>query len=192
MALQHRGIILFQNDTRVSLVDECCGRITARSFLPLLVSGMYTYDLEYFAQQQYVKQQELFFLPLQIIHEDFLFLHHLFEIALLFAPVGSCVQGLFGLLLWVYDKPSCWFSEKNKKFVLFKILSLLGIWPVREYFHETLLEIAEFPIDRINEEVLQLVSEEELEQWLARSILCHPLLQKMKTKLFLESVPCYD
>jgi hypothetical protein len=192
MALLHRGIVLFQNETLVSLVDECCGRMTARSFFPLLVSGVYMYDLEYFAKHHVIKQQELSFLPLQIIHEDFFFLHHVFEIALLFAPVGSCVQGLFGLLLWVYDKPSSWFSEKHKKFVLFKILSLLGIWPAREYFHAVFLKIAEFPIDRINEEVLQLVSEEELEHWLARSILCHPLLQKMKTKLFLESVLCYD
>ena len=188
----HRGIVLYQNNTQASLIDECCGRVEVCSFSALMVGGMYEYALESYAKQHVVRQQELLFLPLQIIHEDFLFLHHIFEVMLLCAPVGSCVQGVFSLFLWLYNKPALWFSDKHKKFILFKLLSLLGIWPVQNHLYKTLIKIAEFPIDSISDETLELVSETNLEEWLTQSLGCHSFSKKMKTKLFLESVLHYD
>lgn len=188
MKKQNRGVILSRKDTLVSVIDELQGRFIATTFRPLLVGGLYEYDLVPFGKIYSLFHEELVMLPFDIAQQDILFLHHILEICLLFAPVGSCAQGVFQLFFYLYTNSLSSLSQKFKKFVIFKLLSLLGIWPHELVNNKFFFRIAETPIDRLNQEIIDLVSEKEIGHWIYQSMRYDPIFEKMKTKLFLERI----
>jgi len=186
MEKQNQGIVLSRKNNVVSMIDVTHGRFLATTFRTLMVGGVYSYDLMPFGTIYTLSHEELVLMPFEIARHDILFLHHMLEICLLFAPLGSCAQGVFQLLLSVYSESSLWSSHKRKKFMVFKLLASLGIWPNRTMPNTRFLQIAEIPVDRINAEVLELISEKEIEHWICQSMGQDPVFARMKTKIFLE------
>lgn len=188
MKKQSRGIVLFKKGDMVSMIDEIHGRFLATTFRDLMIGALYVYDVIPYGKRYTLSQEELVSVPFEMIQSDIVFFHHILEICLFFAPLGSCVEGVFQLLLQVYNEPCLWLSYKSKKFLVFKILASLGVWPSQILLNKQFLQVAEIPIDRINAEILDLVPEKEIELWIQYAFAQDPMFAKMKTKIFLESI----
>lgn len=186
MEKQNHGIVLSRKNNVVSMIDVKHGRFLATTFRTLMVGGLYVYDSTPFGTIYALSHEELILMPLETVRHDILFLHHMLEICLLFAPLGSCARGVFELLSLMYRESSMWTSDKWKKFMVFKLLSSLGVCSNQIIPNTRFLQFAEIPVDRINEEVLELISEKEIEHWICQIMGQDPIFARMKTKIFLE------
>jgi len=185
MKKESRGLVLAQKNNITSIIDEHYGRICAHSFISLFVGGFYTYSLEKNSALYLISYEEIFNEPLEIASHDIFFLHHLFEITIQCVPLGSYVKDIFLFFAWLYDQEISFFTKKNKKYVIFRLLSYVDMWPTDPIKYSLLLRITQIPIDRINQETLDLIPDEILSDWINDDFFNQGLYKKLKTKLFL-------
>ena len=141
-------------------------------------------------------QQSLYFMhgieiidsPLMLGREDILFVHHVLELCYFFVPLSSPMPRLFELLLELYSSKTILHTIIAKKVFLFQFFAGLGLYPEgarfqTPYFHQLAIasidNIALYPID--------LVIEQELDDWLLNCIALHPCTHNFKTVHFLQN-----
>lgn len=122
---RHKGIVLktgFPKKWGVALVDLSLGRINGLVLTQELSHGslisyepVQNYSNE-FVRLDYVRVENM---PLALAAHDLLFLHHVLELCYQFIPVGSCVSGVFDLLLFLYSTDSRGWDDARKLLFLF-------------------------------------------------------------------------
>lgn len=170
------GIVLKKQRNFVLFLDQQMGIINIVCFFEKLFLGsLYEYCIEQLGEENYkISEIELVFMPLQIARADLDFLHYLIYFVQQTAPIGSCVEGLFSLFQYMYSLQESWFSRRHKQYMLFKVATLLGFFPMHLRTSLSLLRLAHLPIDSIPQEAIDLVAEEELQEWLIGCILQLP------------------
>lgn len=131
---------------------------------------------------------EIIDLPLILAKEDILFVHHVLELCYFFVPVGVRVPRLFQLLTNLYYSPALLHTNISKKLFLFQLFACLGLYPEgahfqTPYFHQ--LSIAS--IDNFALQPIDLMIEQELDEWLLECIARHPCTHNFKTIHFLQN-----
>jgi len=147
--------------------------------------------IEYHAREQqnlyFMHGIEIIDLPMLLAKEDLLFVHHVLELCYFFVPVGSRIPRLFTLLTALYTSGALLQAIMTKKIFLFQLFACLGLYPEgvqfkTPYFHQ--LTIAS--IDNIAVQQIDLVIEQELDDWLLNCIALHPCTHNFKTVHFLQ------
>lgn len=182
MKKESRGFVLIQRNSVASIIDEYYGRIYAHSFNSLSTGGFYAYQIEKTNTWYTIMYEEIIDLPEHIVIHNIFFLHHLFEITIRCTPVSSYVRDIFLFFLWLYSKNPDFFTQKNKKYVVFRLLTYLDMWPFEPIRYSLLLKIAQIPIDQVSQATLDLISDEILNQWLNDDFFNNGLYKKLKTK----------
>ena len=190
MDLNSVGIVLKRlsnSYNKVALLDKQYGRIECIVHtLDKPVGTLLSYSLLKGQGNLFVKNLQLLYIPLSLGSSDVLFLHHILEIIYYFAPIGSCVHGIFDLLAFLYTIEHMLISMKFKKFFIFKLLMCLGVTPE---FEEIPLSLNQLQNININMFVISLMTEEcekQLDKWLWCSLWQHPYINEFKTVHFLE------
>lgn len=142
------------------------------------------------------EQQMLYFMhgieiidsPLMLAKEDILFIHHVLELCYFFVPIGERVPQLFVLLMALYTSQTLLHTIIAKKVFLFQFFACLGLYPEgarfqTPYFHQ----LAMASIDNIALSPIDLVIEQELDEWLRSCIALHPCTHNFKTVHFLQN-----
>ena len=116
-----------------------------------------------------------------------LFLHHILELLYYFAPVGSCVDGIFDLLAFLYTIEHMLIGKKFKKFFLLKLLNSLGVVPEVDAIRFFVIsQLSIVPIDQFSDNLINEDSEKKLNKWLWHCVWQHPYSNEFKTIHFLE------
>ncbi len=186
----YTGIILRKpasQKNKVALLDKKLGRIEGILFSSDVSAGsLMQYSVEQRKNASFISDLQIIHMPLLLAQIDLLFLHHVLEIVYYSAPVGSCVAGIFDLLLFLYTVDHMWINIQYKKLFLFKLLTTLGMWPeYQEVSISRVDQLSRVPIDRINVETIDLACEKELDTWLRLCIAQHPYINEFKTVHFL-------
>ena len=125
-------------------------------------------------------------MPMALARQDILFLHHVLELCCQLIPVNSCVNGIFDLLMDLYSTHMYTSSIQYKKLFLFKLLTILGIYPYTQKMQGPIFDrLVRMPIDSVCDETLDLESEKELDIWLHQCITEHVRVNSLKTIHFL-------
>ena len=134
----------------------------------------------------FLRDVQIIYMPLALGGSDVLFLHHIFEIMYYFAPIGSCVQGVFDLLAFLYSIEHMLMSRRFKKFFLFKLLMLLGVTPeIESIYLSSLYQLQHIAIDTFDDAIVDDSDEKKLDKWLWCCIWQHPYVNEFKTVHFL-------
>lgn len=185
------GIVLRQTRPvykKISLLDKKYGRIECiGNLLYQSVGTVVTYTIYTKNNHLFVQDMECLYMPLSLGKADVLFLHHIFEVIFYFAPIGSCVKGVFDLLAFLYTIEHMLISIRFKKFFLFKLLTLLGVVPEIEGLRSVYIyQLQSISIDIFDETILDKEGEKKLDKWLWGCIWQHPYVNEFKTVHFLE------
>jgi hypothetical protein len=129
---------------------------------------------------------ELLHVPFETAIDDILFLHHILEICDLFLPMQNQAKEIFDLIIHLYKFEKQIKCKIKKKLFIFKLLTLLGLYPEEArfqtpYFHGLATE----SIDNVILKNLNLEEEKELNNWLHCCITIQQEFSKFKTVNFL-------
>lgn len=187
---KNHGLVLRIDHTNqiYTLLDSSYGKINCRLkkqnlnyFCGLFIS----YFIE--PQKQLFKISEVEIIDsIKNVNSDKLkFLHQLLEISFYFLPEASECPEVFTFLqkIMLQNKN---YILKHKKFLLCKLLAILGIIPEYSFKEAYLNLILSFPIDRLLELEINLNMEKNLDTWIIEGIKSHPQAQKFKTVRFFE------
>lgn len=188
--MRHTGIVLrswHTKKSKIALLDAYYGRIDTNTYTPIDSVGLLlSYTLDSVRGRLIIADVMIENSPLCLAQEDILFLHHVLELCGLFIPVGSCTQGLFALLLKLYEPRNYLQARQYKKFFIFKLLVSLGIASCHYHLRApTLHQLHTFSIDTFVEESLHLESEKDLDTWLQHTIAEYGNVGQIKTLHFL-------
>ncbi len=184
------GIVIKQYTSRqhnITLLDKIYGSIEGVVFTNTLSTGsVINYSMQKRKEAYWLSDITLIHMPLTFAKKDLLFLHHVLEICYFFAPIGSCVAGIFELLLFLYTTEDMWNHMTAKKIFLVKLLSTLGIYPeIQPARTSCVSRVLVLGIYSISNYKIDLADEKELDHWLWCCIIQHPYVQKFKTIQFL-------
>ena len=134
----------------------------------------------------FIESIELMHVPFEMAIDDILFLHHILEICDLFLPMQHQAKEIFDLIVHLYKFEATIKQRSQKKLFIFKLLTLLGVYPEESrfqtpYFHSLATE----SIDNIIVKNLNLEDEQELSNWLHCCITMQQEFSKFKTVSFL-------
>src|SRR5690606_32873093 len=106
---------------KISLLDKNHGRMECVVDSSILCVGSLV-SYAFFEQRGgfFLRDVQVIYTPLSLGSSDLLFLHHILELLYYFAPVGSCVNGIFDLLAFLYTIEHMLISKIFKKFFLLK------------------------------------------------------------------------
>ena len=188
--MRHKGIVLKSWHTKkckIALLDTLYGRIDTSTYTSIDSAGLLlSYILEPVRGKLVITDVMIENSPLYLAQKDILFLHHVLELCSAFIPVGSCTQGIFSLLLKLYEPRDYLQARQYKKFFIFKLLALLGIASCHYHMRVfTLHQLHLVSIDTFMEESLHLESEKDLDNWLQHTIAEYTNLDQLKTVHFL-------
>lgn len=186
------GIILRKSthsQHKISLLDKYHGRIEGIVQSPnLCVGGLISYAFDQQPYNYIIRDIELIYTPLQLGSIDLLFLHHVLELLYYFAPVGSCVNGIFDLLAFLYSIEDMLISEKFKKFFLLKVLTFLGVIPELDSIRfSSITALCNTRIDLFSDDMVDEEIEKKLHTWLCHCVWQHPYANEFKTVHFLDN-----
>lgn len=173
---------------KIALLDKQYGRIESIvSTCTLSVGSL----IEYVVRQErgifFLTDIKPLYVPLSLARSDLLFLHHVLELVYYFAPVYSCVVGLFDLIAFLYISEHMLVSMRFKKFFLLKLLILVGSAPDVETISLVCVdELSEVGVDQFSDALLDAEKEKKLDRWLWYCIWQHPYVNEFKTVNFLE------
>jgi len=189
--MRQRGIVLRSWHTKknkVALLDMQHGRIECSTYTSINSVGLLlSYTLEQVRGKSVIADVKIEESPLYLAQEDILFLHHVLELCSTFILVGSCAQGIFPLLLKLYEPRDYIQARKYKKFFIFKLLAALGIASCHYHMRVlTLQQLHTISIDTFAEESLHLESEKDLDSWLQHTIAEYTHMDQLKTVHFLQ------
>ena len=187
--LLHTGIILLpQNHVRkkTALLDQSFGIIQGYVQKAYAAGSVIQYHVAPCVGGGYfINSPQLYYCPIAIAAVDIEFLHHILELCYFFAPIGSCVNGLFELFAALYSSIQSYKTSQAKKYFIFKVLVQLGLWPEAIVFHtEKMIAFAQKPIASVVLENIDPILEKELELWVKYCILQHPRSNLLRTMSF--------
>ena len=185
------GIVLRKSSSsrnKIALIDKQYGRIECIvNALDKSVGTLLSYTMSNRRDSFFLRDIDSLHTPLSLGSSDLLFLHHIFELIYYFAPVGSCVGGVFDLLAFLYTIEHMLISMRFKKFFLFKLLTLLGVAPEIESLRSLCIaQLKTIAVDRFDETMIDKEAEKKLDKWLWCCVLQHPYANEFKTVHFLE------
>jgi len=182
-ACRYYGLLLRYNGRRASLLSKQKGRVDLLLFAsqtkqPLSPGALVSYYEKKKPTVSYTMaiadDVQTEYMPLLWARQDIYFLHYLLEVCYYFLPEGSGGSSFFALLKQVYQNFSLFKDEKDKKGLLCKLFSHLGVCPEYESFQEAAHQLLLFPIDNTLTTNLQLISEEIYDQWIMWCVASHP------------------
>jgi hypothetical protein len=188
--MRHKGIVLKSWHTtkcKLALLDMRYGRIDASSYKSIHSPGLLlSYTLESVRGRLMISDVMIENSPLYLAQEDILFLHHVLELCSTLIPIGSCTQGIFALLLTLYESHHQLQARQHKKLFIFKLLALLGIASCHYHMRVlTLHQLHTISIDTSMKESLHLESEKDLDNWLQHTIAEYTNIDQLQTIHFL-------
>lgn len=202
---KNTGIVLkkcAQRSKIIFILDYKIGKIKCVTTKDNIITGSV---ISYYAKEsksiQLIDSIELLYVPFETAIDDILFLHHILEICDLFLPIQSQAKEVFELIIYLYksEKETNNSQENNsqennsqiksrtrKKLFIFKLLTLLGVYPEEVKFQTPYFyNLATESIDNIIVKTLNLKEEQELNNWLHCCITIQQEFSKFKTVNFL-------
>jgi hypothetical protein len=182
----HTGIVLSGNpeqSSKVSLLDSKLGRLEGYLFSQRrLVGALLDYTIQMRNGLHWIVNYEIVDMPLSLARVDLLFLHHVLELCCHFMPNGTHDEGVFELLMILYKQDSQKYSPLYKKVFLFKILTMVGLYPEHTILRKpSVYRLINMSIDKIMTESIDLECEKDLGQWIAMCIADHPRIEHFKS-----------
>ncbi len=173
---------------KIALLDKQHGRIECIvNKLDKPAGSLLGYTTSVKRGSFFLNECAILYVPLDLARADLLFLHHILELIYYFAPVGSCVQGVFDLIAFLYTIEHMLISVRFKKFFLFKLLTLLGVAPELDSVQIVCVrELHTMTIDMFDDAGMNKDNEKKLDKWLWSCIWQHPYVSEFKTVHFLE------
>lgn len=133
-----------------------------------------------------ISSMEIIHIPFDIAISDITFLHHILEVCNQFIPINSPAEEIFILISYLYLSSHKIKCKMKKKLFLFKLFTLLGIYPEGEKFQTLYFyKLATESIDTIISKNLNLESEKNLDNWLQYCLKSQPEFSNFKTVNFL-------
>lgn len=191
MPIRHTGIVLKMGITKqatVALIDSNLGRVNGIIFSRTYAHGsLLSYDLAHrqsgYARLEHVRIENM---PLALAAEDLLFVHHVLELCFEFIPVGSCVAGMFDLLLFLYSTDIRGWNDAQKLLFIFKLLAGLGAHPENADLDDVLIaRLQSMPLLCDEASVYVAGYQARIHEWIKRCVSQHPRAQEFKTARFL-------
>ena len=170
------------------MLDSQLGKIVCvpRTGKQIATGALISYDIAHQTSLYFIHSIELLYIPFDLARDDILFLHHVFELCYYFVPVGSSPHPSFALLRFLYTTGYKLSNTFLKKVFLFKLFTLLGIYPEEKEFSNPYFNyLVALSVDMIVNESVDLEVERELERWLNKCVLIHPCVEYFKTTYFL-------
>lgn len=190
MFLGSVGIILKKNGTspfKMVILDKVRGKIECITKTPSLsIGALITYNIREQQATYFISDSALVYIPLSLAQTDMLFFHHVLELIYFFTHVGSCSQGIFDLLAFLYSTEHMGMTTQAKKLFLLKLLTSMGSAPeINEIRTERIIKLNTLDITQLNEMIIDTIHEKELDRWLWCCIWQHPYVNEFKTVHFL-------
>lgn len=181
---KHTGIIIKKHiqSHKFVLIDSALGKIVGFVAHRKLHPGtLLMYTLNQRNNVVFIENIDIDVVPCAMAQDDILFLHHMLEICYYVLPVGVCARDVIILLQELYKKEEK-LSWIYKKATIFKLMSILGLYPENNttkklLFHRLTTE----SIDTIAQTIIDLSIEPELTKWIHSCILVHPHAKFFKT-----------
>jgi hypothetical protein len=173
---------------KISLLDKNHGRMECVvDSSALCLGSLVSYTFYEQRGGVFLRDVHVIYTPLSLGSSDLLFLHHILELLYYFAPVGSCVNGIFDLLAFLYTIEHMLISKIFKKFFLLKLLTFLGVSPELDSMRFSAIGmLSRLPIDQFSDDLVGCDDEKKLDKWLWHCIWQHPYVSEFKTVHFLE------
>jgi len=182
---KNAGIVLktyIKNSPCMIVMDDSEGKIVThiRGSIPR-IGSLISYNAHKTHSWWNIDSVELLEMPCALAKYDILFLHHLLELCYYCLPIESCARDLVLFFCALYQRDP-YYSRVMQKGIIFKLLIMLGVYPEEMVLHvKRFHAIAREAIDTVNQAVLNLESEQELDQWLKFCIMNHSHIRYFKT-----------
>ena len=188
-SVRHTGIVLRYYPSRnykVAILDKEMGRIDAVLFKRDISPGIVIqYGLRVQRINALVEDIDIINSPLLLARADLLFLHHVLEICFHFIPVGSCTDGIFDLLCYLYQLNNEQCSNVFKKVFLFKLFTIIGYYPDAQHMSRVVMhKLVSMPMEDVSFLVASSELERGLNDWLRQCIAQHPAIEYFNTMQF--------
>ena len=178
---------LSRSSYKYIVLDKQYGRIELISRgAAMTVGSLVNYSLTVSRNLFLMSDLFVLYIPISLGASDLLFFHHVLELIYYFAPIGSCVAGVFDLLAFLYTTEHMLISVQFKKFFLLKLLTLLGASPDEGGNAECIAQLHSISINEFTQSMLDSVNERKLDKWLWLCMVQHPYSNEFKTVHFLE------
>ena|SRR3990167_5814709 len=119
--------------------------------------------------------------------QDLQFYHFILEVIYNFIPIGMDSDQVFNLMQFIYISFDTIESNKQRKFIIFNLFTLLGAG-ANETKYPNLLTFSKFPIDRMVHCTIDLEIEEELNAFIRETLDSYKITFSFKTGSFLKEV----
>lgn len=184
------GIVLkqcSQKNNTIFVLDYKNGKIKCiHNKNNILTGSIINYFITNNKSPYFIESIELLQTPFEIATDDILFLHHILEICDIFLPTQHQAKEIFNLIVNLYKFESEIKNRNKKKLFIFKLLTLLGIYPEKTRFRTAYFNyLATESIDNIILKNLNLKDEQELNNWLHCCMTDQQEFSKFKTVNFL-------
>jgi len=173
----HQGIVLRASSaykSSLTLLDEHLGKIqcyTAKRQAPSLFHGaLVSYSFTKKHTHYTLHDLHLLDVPQHLIHHNFLFFHHILELADYFLAWDQQAAPLFQLLSVLYTNAEAIQTPQAQKIFLYHFFKRLGMYPEQE----------------------APLNEKAMEAWIRSCIAEHPQALLLKTKDFLKTFETYN
>ena len=180
----------------IAILDSSMGKIKCVPNKEIFTVGaLVKYGIKTNKSPYFLEQIEIIHIPFETATQDILFFHHVLEICYHFIPYHSPTDEAFGLLKYLYLYPNRIQCNNDKKLFLFKLLTILGLYPEEIKFQTPHFHIlATTSIDTIISKNLHLKSERKLDKWLHCCMTMQPEYSNLKTINFLykNRLPQYE
>ncbi len=173
---------------KLILVDQHHGKIEAiPNNIRAHVSMFIAYNLQPTSGNHFfLTDVEIIDIPTRLVHEDLLFLHHIYELCFYCIPFGNCAKDVYSLLMLLYTHQLWFMHSLNKKLFLFKLVQYIGMHPDSEKLSiPSLHRFTHESLDILMHETIDLEIESALDHWLTECIVAHPYNRSFKTAHFL-------
>lgn len=173
---------------KLCLLDDELGKVMA---VPNRLDISYGAFIMYHAREKdglyFMHAIEIIDLPFMLGKEDILFVHHVLELCYFFVPLRERIAGLCQLIVKLYNSEALIKNIQAKKIFLFQFFASLGLYPEQARFQAPyFLQLARASIDNIALYPIDLMIEQELDNWLMSCIALHPCIHNFKTVHFLQ------
>lgn len=187
---KNTGIVLkkcMPKNNTAFLLDYKIGKIKCITNADCIITGsVINYFVKNNKNPYIIESIELLYVPFEIASTDLLFLHHVLEICDQFLPIQSQTIEIFELIKYLYTFEKEIKCKTKKKLFIFKLFTLLGIYPEDRKFQTPYFNnLATESIDKIISKNLDLECEQELNNWLHFCVARQSEFSSLKTINFL-------
>ncbi len=184
------GIIVktfFPRKQKVIVFDRKLGKLECVPHRPDIRAGsLITYTYNSGQSVPFLKNMNIIDVPLDLVREDILFVHHILEVCFYFLSAHQPAPEIFDLLLKLYHSEKVLQTHQSKKLFLFLLFWKLGIAPEHKQFDQVYFRnLAIKAVDTMSSEQIQVYDEKAMDAWLYHCLLLHPCFDYFKTIHFL-------